>query len=202
MNLFKDPRLLIEDGQYHTEVNKRIAIVGRFSHCNINVKNKVDILFGMNSDEGILLSQFPQVSSMISVKIVSVRHPPQNWPHQAVPALYPLLAADWGIFGPLVLFARFFSLPKHHRFGVIEKTVSAQTKYTHFCQFLNRHTTDITDLDRSLAEEVLERYVGGRYLSCMYTRVSQKIQKSEFWNVTYPSGFHRLDEPPEKISAL
>ena len=33
-------------------------------------------------------------------------------------------------------------------------------------------------------------------------RVSQKNQKSEFWNVTYPSGFHRLDEPPEKISAL
>ena len=33
-------------------------------------------------------------------------------------------------------------------------------------------------------------------------RVSQKTQKSEFWNVTYPSGFHRLDEPPEKISAL
>ena len=33
-------------------------------------------------------------------------------------------------------------------------------------------------------------------------RVSQKIQKSEFWNVTYPSGFHRLDEPTEKISAL
>ena len=29
-----------------------------------------------------------------------------------------------------------------------------------------------------------------------------KIQKSEFWNATYPSGFHRLDEPPEKISAL
>ena len=29
-------------------------------------------------------------------------------------------------------------------------------------------------------------------------RVSQKIQKSEFWNVTYPSGFHRLDEAPEK----
>ena len=25
-------------------------------------------------------------------------------------------------------------------------------------------------------------------------RVSQKTQKSEFWNVTYPSGFHRLDE--------
>ena len=34
----------------------------------------------------------------------------------------------------------------------------------------------------------------------IYSRVSQKIQKSEFWNVTYPSGFHRLDEPPEKIS--
>ena len=33
-------------------------------------------------------------------------------------------------------------------------------------------------------------------------RVSQKIQKSEFWNATYPSGFHRLDEQPEKISAL
>ena len=36
----------------------------------------------------------------------------------------------------------------------------------------------------------------------MMIRVSQKIQKSEFWNATYPSGFHRLDEPPEKISAL
>ena len=34
----------------------------------------------------------------------------------------------------------------------------------------------------------------------MPVRVSQKIQKSEFWNATYPSGFHRLDEPPEKIS--
>ena len=34
------------------------------------------------------------------------------------------------------------------------------------------------------------------------TRVSQKNQKSEFWNVPYPSGFHRLDEPPEKNSVL
>ena len=38
--------------------------------------------------------------------------------------------------------------------------------------------------------------------STLTARVSQKKQKSEFWNVTYPSGFHRLDEPPEKISAL
>ena len=30
----------------------------------------------------------------------------------------------------------------------------------------------------------------------VYNRVSQKKQKSEFWNATYPSGFHRLDEPP------
>ena len=36
----------------------------------------------------------------------------------------------------------------------------------------------------------------------MVSRVSQKNQKSEFWNATYPSGFHRLDEPPEKNSAL
>ena len=36
----------------------------------------------------------------------------------------------------------------------------------------------------------------------LHIRVSQKNQKSEFWNVPYPSGFHRLDEPPEKISAL
>ena len=72
------------------------------------MKNKVDILFGMNSDEGILLSQFPQVSSRFLLK--------SSWSGifhkidltQAVPALYPLLAADWGIFGPLVLFARFF----------------------------------------------------------------------------------------------
>ena len=32
----------------------------------------------------------------------------------------------------------------------------------------------------------------------VFIRVSQKIQKSEFWNATYPSGFHWLDEPPEK----
>ena len=34
------------------------------------------------------------------------------------------------------------------------------------------------------------------------SRVSQKTQKSEFWFATNPTGFHRLDEPPEKISAL
>ena len=33
-------------------------------------------------------------------------------------------------------------------------------------------------------------------------RVSQKNQKSEFCFATNPTGFHRLDEPPEKISAL
>ena len=36
----------------------------------------------------------------------------------------------------------------------------------------------------------------------MYIRVSQKNQKSEFCFATNPTGFHRLDEPPEKISAL
>ena len=29
----------------------------------------------------------------------------------------------------------------------------------------------------------------------LYTRVSQKNQKSKFWYATNPSGFHRLDEP-------
>ena len=33
-------------------------------------------------------------------------------------------------------------------------------------------------------------------------RVSQKNQKSEFCFATNPTGFHRLDEPPEKFSAL
>ena len=33
----------------------------------------------------------------------------------------------------------------------------------------------------------------------LHTRVSQKNQNSEFWNVTYPSGFHRLHEPPKKF---
>ena len=36
----------------------------------------------------------------------------------------------------------------------------------------------------------------------MIIRVSQKNQKSEFCFATNPSGFHRLDEPLEKISAL
>ena len=39
-------------------------------------------------------------------------------------------------------------------------------------------------------------------LANMCSRVSQKNQKSEFFFATNPSGFHRLDEPPEKISAL
>ena len=29
-----------------------------------------------------------------------------------------------------------------------------------------------------------------------------KKQKSEFWYATYPTGFHRLAEPPEQFSAL
>ena len=40
------------------------------------------------------------------------------------------------------------------------------------------------------------------YYLLMTNRVSQKKQKSEFCFATNPSGFHRLDEPPEKISAL
>ena len=36
----------------------------------------------------------------------------------------------------------------------------------------------------------------------MLIRVSQKTHKSKFCFATNPSGFHRLDEPPEKISAL
>ena len=36
----------------------------------------------------------------------------------------------------------------------------------------------------------------------LYTWVSQKKQKSEFWYATNPSGFHKLDEPPKKISSL
>ena len=36
----------------------------------------------------------------------------------------------------------------------------------------------------------------------MDSRVSRKKQKSEFCFATKPTGFHILDEPPEKISAL
>ena len=36
----------------------------------------------------------------------------------------------------------------------------------------------------------------------LQNRVSQKNQKSEFCFATKPTGFHRLDEPSEKISAL
>merc|ERR1712172_88743 len=104
----RDPRLLVDEGQYHTDV---------------------DILFGMNSEEGILLTQFLQ----------------------AIPAIYPLLAADWGIFGPFLLFAR--------------------------------HTSDITDLDRSLAEEVLEQYVGGRQglVGANLANITNMISDAFFW---------------------
>ena len=36
----------------------------------------------------------------------------------------------------------------------------------------------------------------------LHTRVSQKTKKSEFCFATNPTGFHRLDEPLEKFSAL
>ena len=39
-------------------------------------------------------------------------------------------------------------------------------------------------------------------VTAINSRVSQKKQKSEFCFATKPTGFHRLDEPPEKISAL
>ena len=65
-------------------------------------------MFGMNSDEGILLSQFPQVSSRYLLESSRSDYLHKINHIKAVPALYPLLAADWGIFGPLVLFARFF----------------------------------------------------------------------------------------------
>ena len=47
-----------------------------------------------------------------------------------------------------------------------------------------------------------KRYFGkNKLVWWVETRVSQKTQKSEFWNATYPSGFHRVDEPTEKTSA-
>ena len=42
----------------------------------------------------------------------------------------------------------------------------------------------------------------GGWEVALWVRVSQKKQKSEFWYTTNPTGFHRLDEPPEKVSAL
>ena len=47
------------------------------------------------------------------------------------------------------------------------------------------------------SHERREKKGGGRQQE-VNSRVSQKKQKSEIWNVTYPSGFHRLDVPPEK----
>ena len=50
------------------------------------------------------------------------------------------------------------------------------------------------------------RFTGLRPECLAHNRVlirgSQKNQKSEFCFATKPTDFHRLDEPPEKISAL
>ena len=61
-------------------------------------------------------------------------------------------------------------------------------------QKLNRGRNDLIKLQKQCQDTKKEKI--------MLNRVSQKIQKSEFWNATYPSGFHGLDEPPERISAL
>ena len=70
----------------------------------------------MNSEEGILLTQFLKVFA----KVLNYDHmncDKKYFPSlsrtvfeidliQAIPAIYPLLAAEWGIFGPFILFAR------------------------------------------------------------------------------------------------
>ena len=70
----------------------------------------------MNSEEGILLTQFLKVFA----KVLNYDHMNcdkkyfpslsqtvfENDLIQAIPAIYPLLAAEWGIFGPFILFAR------------------------------------------------------------------------------------------------
>ena len=68
--------------------------------------------------------------------------------------------------------------------------------------------TRVPELDRALhsvlflggAHCVVESNVN--YQVRVIIRVSQKNQKSEFCYATNPSGFHRLDEPPKKNSAL
>ena len=45
-------------------------------------------------------------------------------------------------------------------------------------------------------------YSIGQHQTEFHSRVSQKKQKSEFCFATKPTGFHRLDEPPEKNSPL
>ena len=66
-----DPRTLVESGEYLREV---------------------DLLLGVNSEEGILITQFLQVAPAP--------------PPQALPALYPAVAAAWSTLGPFALFAR------------------------------------------------------------------------------------------------
>ena len=53
-----------------------------------------------------------------------------------------------------------------------------------------------------LREESLLKRGTSKMSRALVSRVSQKNQKSEFCFATNPSGFHKLDEPPEKISAL
>ena len=78
--------------------------------------------------------------------------------------------------------------------------------------FFVRHTLQFLDEGNVNDTEQCIRFVKNKIkakntptlfnMLVLYTRVSQKNQKSEFCFATKPTGFHRLDEPPEKISAL
>ena len=86
--------------------------------------------------------------------------------------------------------------------ALVQSPVAAPLGHTSYLSFLlhrqdfrkpnftPKKTTKITKNTKNVSEKVI------------YIRVSQKNQKSEFCYATNPSGFHRLDEPPKKISAL
>ena len=65
---------------------------------------------------------------------------------------------------------------------------------------VDRVDVDAIDVDQSTDLLMLTMLM--LTLLMLTIRVSQKNQKSEFCFATKPTGFHRLDEPPEKISAL
>ena len=68
--------------------------------------------------------------------------------------------------------------------------------------YLCAHAALAPCASRSLHKSSVKTLLSASYHPNVSTRVSQKNQKSEFCFATNPSGFHRLDEPPEKISAL
>ena len=92
-------------------------------------------------------------------------------------------------------FAPSWCIARHHVCGQLETPIRDGGSTTLYAAYPADTVDTVTLLVLSTLLTLLT-------LLILHDRVSEKKQKFELWNVTYPSFFHRLDEPPENFSII